>query len=67
MRVRSAQVRALPIIAGPRRRSQAWLVGQRTTEDGLAFMYDLKDRMKERIQLSTDGHQAYRGSVLYAF
>ncbi|HEX5309798.1 MAG TPA: helix-turn-helix domain-containing protein, partial [Solirubrobacteraceae bacterium] len=47
--------------------AQAWLVGQRTTEDGLAFMYDLKDRMKERIQLSTDGHQAYRGSVLYAF
>jgi IS1 family transposase/lambda repressor-like predicted transcriptional regulator len=45
----------------------AWLVGQRTTEDGLAFMYDLKGRMKERIQLSTDGHQAYRGSVPYAF
>jgi hypothetical protein len=45
----------------------AWLVGQRTIEDGLAFMYDLKDRMPERIQLSTDGHQAYRGSVPYAF
>lgn len=45
----------------------AWLVGQRTTEDGLAFMYDLKGRMRERIQLSTDGHQAYRGSVPYAF
>lgn len=45
----------------------AWLVGQRTTEDGLAFMYDLKDRLPERIQLSTDGHQAYRGSVPYAF
>jgi IS1 family transposase len=45
----------------------AWLVGQRTTEDGLAFMYDLKGRMPERIQLSTDGHQAYRGSVPYAF
>lgn len=45
----------------------AWLVGQRTTEDGLAFMYDLKGRMAERIQLSTDGHQAYRGSVPYAF
>lgn len=45
----------------------AWLVGQRTTEDGLSFMYDLKGRMKERIQLSTDGHQAYRGSVPYAF
>jgi len=44
-----------------------WLVGQRTIEDGLAFMYDLKARMSERIQLSTDGHQAYRGSVPYAF
>ena len=45
----------------------AWLVGERTTEDGLAFMYDLKGRMSERIQLSTDGHQAYRGSVPYVF
>jgi IS1 family transposase len=45
----------------------AWLVGERTTEDGLAFMYDLKGRMRDRIQLSTDGHQAYRGSVPYAF
>jgi IS1 family transposase len=44
-----------------------WLVGQRTTEDGLAFMYDLKGRMPEPIQLSTDGHQTYRGSVPYAF
>ncbi len=45
----------------------AWLVGERTTEDGLAFMYDLKGRMRDRIQLSTDGHQARRGSVPYAF
>jgi IS1 family transposase len=45
----------------------SWLVGERTTEDGLAFMYDLKSRMSERIQLSTDGHQSYRGSVPYAF
>jgi IS1 family transposase len=45
----------------------SWLVGERTTEDGLAFMYDLKSRMRGRIQLSTDGHQAYRGSVPYAF
>jgi IS1 family transposase/lambda repressor-like predicted transcriptional regulator len=45
----------------------AWLVGERTTEDGLAFMYDLKSRMRERIQISTDGHQSYMGSVPYAF
>jgi IS1 family transposase len=45
----------------------SWLVGERTTEDGLAFMYDLKSRMRGRIQLSTDGHQAYRGSVPYVF
>jgi IS1 family transposase len=45
----------------------SWLVGERTTEDGLAFMYDLKSRMSGRIQLSTDGHQAYRGSVPYVF
>ena len=30
-------------------------------------MYDLKSRVRGRIQLSTDGHQAYRGSIPYAF
>lgn len=44
-----------------------WLVGERRTEDGLAFMADLKRRTPKRIQLSTDGHQAYRGSVPYVF
>jgi IS1 family transposase len=45
----------------------SWLVGERTTEDGLAFMADLKRRVSGRIQLSTDGRQVYRGSVPYVF
>jgi IS1 family transposase len=45
----------------------SWLVGERTTEDGLAFMADLRGRVSGRIQLSTDGHQAYRASVPYVF
>ena len=45
----------------------SWLVGERTTEDCMAFLADLKDRMAGRIQLSTDGHQTYRASVPYIF
>jgi IS1 family transposase len=45
----------------------SWLVGERTTEDCMAFLADLKGRMGGRIQLSTDGHQTYRGSVPYIF
>lgn len=44
-----------------------WLVGERTTEDCMAFMIDLKSRMSDRIQLSTDGHQTYMASVGYVF
>jgi IS1 family transposase len=44
-----------------------WLVGERTTEDCMAFLRDLRDRMNDRIQLSTDGHQTYMGSIPYIF
>jgi len=44
-----------------------WLVGERTTEDCMAFMTDLKSRMSDRIQLSTDGHQTYMASIPYIF
>lgn len=45
----------------------SWLVGERTTEDCLAFMTDLKSRMSNRIKLSTDGHQTYMVSIPYIF
>jgi IS1 family transposase len=45
----------------------SWLVGERTTEDCMAFLSDLRERMAGRIQLSTDGHQTYRASVPYVF
>lgn len=45
----------------------SWLVGERTTEDCMTFMRDLKGRMSNRIQLSTDGHQTYMATIPYIF
>ncbi len=45
----------------------SWLVGERTTEDCMVFLADLRRRMSNRIQLSTDGHQTYRASIPYIF
>lgn len=46
----------------------SWLVGERTTEDGIAFMHDLRSRLaSERVQITTDGLRAYREAVEYAF
>jgi hypothetical protein len=44
-----------------------WLVGQRDETDGLAFMLDLRDRLSNRIQLTTDAGVPYRGIVERAF
>ena len=42
----------------------SWLVGERTTEDGIAFMHDLRGRLAEpRVQITTDGLKAYREAV----
>lgn len=38
-----------------------WLVGERTLNDCWTFLEDLRERMRYRIQLSTDAHQTYRG------
>jgi IS1 family transposase/lambda repressor-like predicted transcriptional regulator len=45
----------------------SWLVGERTMDDCWAFMADLRGRMAGRIQLSTDAHQSYRGTVGLVF
>jgi len=44
-----------------------WLVGDRSGEDGTAFMIDLAERLNQRIQLTTDGHRAYLDAVEVAF
>jgi IS1 family transposase len=41
----------------------SWLVGERNMHDCYTFIQDLRDRVRGRIQLSTDGHATYRGVV----
>jgi IS1 family transposase len=41
----------------------SWLVGERTSDDAEVFLTDLASRMAGRIQLSTDGHKMYEGTV----
>ncbi len=36
-----------------------WLVGGRDSEYAMAFMDDLRDRLANRVQLTSDGHKAY--------
>ncbi len=45
----------------------SWLVGGRDSEYALAFMDDLRDRLANRVQLTTDGHKAYLEAVEEAF
>ena len=45
----------------------SYLVGGRDSEYAMAFMDDLRDRLANRVQLTTDGHRAYLESVEEAF
>lgn len=45
----------------------SWLVGERTVSDAWIFMTDLKSRLANRVQLTTDGHAAYLRAVDKAF
>src|SRR3954471_10225317 len=44
-----------------------WLVGGRDGDHALAFMDDLRDRLANRVQLTSDGHKAYLQAVEGAF
>ena len=44
-----------------------WLVGGRDGEYGMAFMDDLRSRLANRVQLTSDGHRAYLEAVEGAF
>ena len=45
----------------------SWLVGGRDSEYSIAFMEDLRSRLANRVQLTTDGHKAYLEAVEDAF
>lgn len=41
----------------------SWHVGDRSAATGTSFMFDLKARLANRVQLTTDGHKAYLKAV----
>jgi len=45
----------------------SWLVADRKFESAITFMHDLKDRIANHIQLTSDGHRAYLEAVDDAF
>ena len=45
----------------------SWLVGRRDGEYALAFIDDLRQRLTNRVQLTSDGHKAYLDAVEEAF
>ncbi len=44
-----------------------WFVASRSPESAIMFMEDLAGRLKNRVQLTTDGHRAYLTAVENAF
>src|SRR5688572_20121722 len=45
----------------------SWLVGWRGEPEAVDFLYDLRSRLANRVQLTTDGHVAYAGAVERVF
>jgi len=45
----------------------SWVVGGRDSDYAIAFMDDLRDRLANRVQLTSDGHKAYLEAVEGAF
>lgn len=45
----------------------AWLVGQRDTNCASIFIDDLKERLANRVQITTDGHKMYLEAIEGAF
>lgn len=41
----------------------SWLVGDRTTDSALRFVDDLRSRLANRVQLTSDGHRPYLAAV----
>jgi IS1 family transposase len=45
----------------------AWLVGERTIDDAWIFFEDLKKRLTNRVQLTTDGHSSHLTAIGLTF
>lgn len=45
----------------------SWLVGLRDANCAIEFVNDLKDRLANKVQITTDGHKIYLDAVEYAF
>jgi len=45
----------------------SWLVGTREVDDALAFAMDLRSRLANRVQITTDGHLGYLSAMERAF
>ena len=45
----------------------SWQVDDKNADAACAFMYDIADRLANRVQLTTDGHMAYLDAVERAF
>ncbi len=45
----------------------SWFVGQRTTDDAFLFLMDLKGRLANRPQITTDGLAAYAAAIRFSF
>jgi IS1 family transposase len=54
-------------IDGPTKLVISYLVGGRDSEYAMGLMDDLRGRLANRVQLTTDGHKAYLGAVEEAF
>lgn len=45
----------------------SWLVGWRDAQDAMAFLLDLAPRLRNRVQITTDGHKPYIEAIEAAF
>jgi IS1 family transposase len=45
----------------------SWLVGTREVDDALSFAMDLRSRLANRVQITTDGHLGYLSAIERAF
>lgn len=45
----------------------SWMVGDRSGETACRFVADIADRLRHRVQITTDGHRAYLQAIEEAF
>ncbi len=45
----------------------SWFVGSRDSDSAIIFMEDLRSRLVNRVQLTSDGHRSYLEAVEGAF